>query len=224
MELIIQKEKSFFNQIGCPEFFGNSIYKGYFFPKALVTNKTYFIFQKNTLVAFRIIAYCIYTKHFGNGAYANYISYYVQFPNEKPFWYDNFLNKGSVIFHNKEEFFKYQIDNKTCVDLNWVTSIEMFPKLKDGNSISLRNNVWYWNDKIGTSNCDLAAYFKHFLVFNNKLYIYTEDNSFFVSKEECIKNQINGMEIIDFDDDTTENYEVVETTYKKVHILRFIEE
>lgn len=199
------------------------------FPNNLEFNKTYYKLDNSgkRLIAFRILAYAVYSR------LTTYelieLSYLVQFPNEQPRWINGFIGKNCHIFASKEDFLHHQITGKNQVYLNWSCSTYVFRSLKRINAISFWGKVYAWST---TQNCptnDFAPTFTRFLVTKDTLLVQIRDTTCgygktYLTKEECIQDHIDGLEIIEFAEEPIEMNITILPNTKVTHTLRFIEE
>ena len=199
------------------------------FPRALEFKRTYYMYKNNRLIAFRIVAYALFsrlTTYRKTG-----LSFLVQTPNEPIQWIEEFIKPNTKVFADVESFMEHQVTGKGNISLDWTMSPNMFPFLKDWHNISLKGKVWCWNDETKCPRNDFSPLFTSFLVYENNLFVLFPKQGFlsrdyYLSKEDCVKSRLDGMEIIDFDDsDTIFECEIqITSTRKKIHTLRFLDE
>ena len=197
------------------------------FPRHLDFNRTYYKLYENKLLAFRILAYAVYSRlttsqHIG-------ISFLVQFPNEQPRWINDFLGKDSKIFESKEDFLEHQITGDKSVYLDWSCSTYVFRQLKGFNSISFEGKVYAWSNSRNCPTNNFKPTFTRFLVTQDTLFVQIKkyksgyDKTYF-TKEECVRDKIDGIEIVEFAEEPIEMNITILPNTKVTHTLRFIEE
>lgn len=224
MKFIYSFSDKWFQSLNAPQCKGESIiYDLVEIPLNIEFNKTYYRYYENKLVAFKILAYALYCDDIIRG-----LSYLVQMPNETPKWIKNFLTKSSTFFLNKEDFFQHQII-KSNVELEWESIRSIMPS-KGNMCSSFSKELWYWDTERNCSSNNIAPRISCFVVVDNNAYIYfNKDKQFkklYLTKEDCIKDSLNGLVIEEFDDTpiTIDLKINMAMNTKKVHTLRFIED
>lgn len=227
MKIELTHSSTLFDELQTPTCELDFIRETFDFPNKLQFNKTYYKLYENKLLAFRILAYAVYSKLTTHEHIT--LSFLVQFPNEQPIWKNGFLDKNSKIFDSKEDFLEHQITGDKSVHLDWSCSTYVFKEIKRFSSISFEGMVYAWsNSKNCPTNC-FAPTFTRFLVMNNFLYVQIKDikcgyGKTYLTKEECVQDRLNGLEIVEFAEEPFElNIEVLPNR-KVTHILRFIED
>lgn len=196
------------------------------FPTKLEFNRTYYMYEDNKLIAFRVLAYA-YTCVNSTLDIVE-LSYLVQLPNQQPCWKNLFLTTKSKVFNSPDDFIKHQSTGNCEIDLNWEIGRATFRDIAYAAVIGTRGNVWSWSN---TYNCpvnNFFARFDYFVVCEQGLFIgipksYGGDK-YYLSAEECIKDRLNGLEIIDFAEEPVKITINVLPNAPKIHTLRFIEE
>lgn len=191
-------------------------------PKNLVFNHTYYIYRNEELVAFRILAYSLCRED--NQRIE--ISYLTQLPNCKAKWLNSFINTNSVIFDSVEDFIKHQVTGKHNVYLNWSYFCNVFNLKHWETRTSFEGKVWVWDKYYNCPKNNFQPMFERLVVTENGLNVcfpIEHETKYYLSKEECIKDTLNALKIVDFND-------VIDWTFTssaqapKIHILRFVEE
>lgn len=189
------------------------------FPTKLMFNKTYYIYLNGRITAFRILAYAV-VDH-------NTISYLVQLPNKTPEWIKDFITRRTPIFDSVEQFIEYQSDSRIHASIEWWRAQSSFRELTYASVIGLRGKVWIWIN--GTPCLVQDPWINYFLVCENGVFIHTctkdkNNNKWYLSREECIKDNLNGLAIEDFSEEPVSIKINVLPNKPKIHILKFIEE
>lgn len=227
MKIELTQSAEFFDKLQVPTCELDFIRETFDFPNKLQFNKTYYKSYDNKLLAFRILAYAVYSK-LTTHEYIT-LSFLVQFPNEQPRWINGFLSKDSKIFDSKEDFLEHQITGDKSVYLDWSCSTYIFREIKGFNSISFEGMVYAWSNSRNCPTNNFKPTFTRFLVINNTLYVQIKDykcayGKTYLTKEECVQDRLNGLEIVEFAEEPFEiNIEVLPNR-KVTHILRFIED
>lgn len=202
------------------------------FPTELQFGKKYYKVEKgNKLVAFKILAYAVFTRYISHHEIKG-LSYFVQLPNSEPQWIEKFIQSDTAIFESKEAFLNHQVSGNCSIDLKWRIGRTAFTSLARAAVIGFYGKGWRWNTTTNRAHNDFYPRFEHLLVTKEGMKVYITKSGcgykdVFLTKAECVKNQLNGMEIEDFEED--EKGEVVvniniTTSKAKVHTLHFIED
>ena len=191
------------------------------FPKDLIFNATYYRYFNNKVTAFRILAYAINISC--------KISYLVQFPNKNPEWIEDFITRQTPIFDCVEQYIAHQSNNNDKVHLTWWRAKSVFDELAYASVIGLRNKVWAWDDNIGSPYKVSNPFIDYFLVCKDGCFIRTRKTgpsniTYYLSKEDCIREQLNGLVIDDFAEEPITLQINVLPNAPKIHTLKFIEE
>lgn len=176
------------------------IYDSFKIPTNIELGKTYYKLDGNNLIAFRILAFS-FGDTFEKGNCGRIISntyMYVQYPNETPKWEK--LNYNMTLFPSKEDYSLYMLDpkNKFEIEYNYLKFI--IP-----NTTYDYIYVWY---RGGCYNH--RAKIKHILYTPNGFFIGIFDNDFILynDKADCIANNINKVNVIDFEDTQTPSLDI----------------
>ena len=170
----------------------------------LKVGKTYYKLMGAKLQGFRILAITIESK-----LYDNDVNYLIQTPNQNAIWKRNYLNKGDVIFENKDDLLPYLQGNANLNVNNteWCSAINYFNTLKEFHNEPFGEiyHSWYINDKTKCP-CVGSTNIKYFLILDNSVEICLshDTNKYFKTKEECLANYLNGFTIDDFAEDVQE--------------------
>ncbi len=226
MKTTFTQSTNFFESISAPKVHADHICDGIQFPRNLKFNRTYYKYEENKLVAFRVLAYAYTCIHPSLDMYG--LSFLVQFPNQQPCWMNSFLTTKSKIFNSPDDFIKHQTTGNCEIDLYWEIGRCAFSNLAFAAVIGPKGSVWSWSD---TYNCpvnNFNAKFNYFVVCEQGLFIgipksYGGDK-YYLSAEECIKDRLNGLEIVDFAEEPVKITINVLPNTPKIHTLRFIEE
>lgn len=197
-------------------------------PIDLEYNKTYYKYDNDKITAFRILAWAVYKNY----VYSS-LAYLVQLPNEEPKWINNFIQSNSIIFTSKEQYFDYLVDSRNKHKFNWVSIYDVLDtKYKQTTysgacELEFKNVLWYWSNDKG---CPLSTsvYVEYFFGTENGIFIgaqkYGCNTTYYMSKEECIKANVNGLVISDFAEEPIKVTINILPNQPKIHTLRFIEE
>jgi hypothetical protein len=200
------------------------------FPTELRFGKKYYkVGSGNKLIAFKILAYAVYSTHKYYKEMG--LSFLVQLPNsEEPQWIENFIKQDTTIFESKEAFFEHQVNGNCSIDLEWRIGRTAFTNLARAAVIGFYGKCWYWNTTTNRPQNDFYPRFEHLLVTKEGMKVYITKSGcgykdVFLSQAECVKNKLNGMVIEDFEDEEELTINIKVTTSKaKVHTLHFVEE
>lgn len=185
---------------------------------SIITNltfgKLYYIFYDNNLIAFKLIAFSVREK-----------DYLMETPNGL-LWlnlniYKVFYTKGHYFDYlegkqNPIEFISQKID--LCNIPNFtLNTTELF-------KIELKTS-YKWDKSLGKP-IKICSRIYDILYTENGFVVYHElSNESFYSYQECLCSNLNGMKIVDFDEEeTTFHFNIKTETKSKIHVLRFVEE
>ena len=233
-DLICTKSLSIFNELNVPSCDLQKIQSGMKFPTKLQFEHIYYTYKNNKLIAFKVLAYCVYSRLTTYEKVG--LSFLVQMPNENAQWIEDFLQYDTMIFDSVDSFMSHQVYGNGNVSLGWEKACNVLTEFTTTfytNTLqckTLEYKLWKWSGiKMYPTN-NFIPYFKRCLFYKDSIYVYFPMKSLggddcFLSKEECVKSRLNGMEIVDFDEDKptiTINIDI--KTNKKIHTLRFLEE
>jgi hypothetical protein len=226
MKVKITQNHEFFNGMNAPSCNLETIPCNVKFPTHLCTGKIYYCMYDNKLTAFKILAYGVYStyrhyQHIG-------ISYLVQFPGEEPRWIKDFLKEDTRIFESKEDFLTHQNNGNHNVDLHWLSNVHL-REITHSNAICLVGKCYAWNKTRLMPYNEFLPCILHFMVIDDTLYICVSktcsDGKVYLSKEECVADNLNNLDIVEFADEPIIEVNVNFATERKVvHTLRFIED
>lgn len=209
-----------FEKINAPTY--NSRHIGLMeYPSFLQFNKTYYRFDIDKLTAFRVLAIA-----FERSDYNDYCHYLVQLPNQKPTWIRSFITKSSIVFANKTDVFDY-IGGNYNLNLNvklWFGAKTFFERFENFDHNYNLYAEWVW---IETKNLPIKqiSKVKHVVITEDSVNISIDlPNNAFATREECVKNHLNGFIIEDFAEDPIEIEITILPNKPKIHTLRFIED
>ena len=232
MQIKLTQNKDFFKGYNVPKCdLGYISDNELLFPTELRFGKKYYkVGNGNKLVAFKILAYSVYSHHKYYKEMG--LSFLVQLPNSEPQWIEKFITEKTTIFESKEAFFEHQVNGHCSIDLEWRIGRTAFTSLARAAVIGFYGRCWHWSDKTNTPRNDFYPDFEHLLVTKEGMMVCISKKSgiyeTFLSKEDCVKNKLNGMEIEDFEEEDEKEDLVINikitTTKAKVHTLHFIEE
>lgn len=197
MEIIFTKSSELISSFNCPIINSDLLYK-FIYPHWLELNKTYYRLQNTNLTAFRVLGISFtYYQH------SYFTSYLVQTPNNEPQWMFDFITPSSVVLSNKDDMFSYFDDKSINLNKpNWQTLSRLIYSLNsdlyDNGSCYFIRNCWTWN-KNKRAPERVKSGFNKVLLTKNSLIIQVELNDKqFLTKEECIANQLNDFVVNDF--------------------------
>ena len=232
MEIKLTQNKEIFNAYNTPScdltYISDDEIK---FPTELRFGKKYYkIGSGNKLIAFKVLAYAVYSRHTTYKEIG--LSFLVQLPNSESQWIKDFIGEKTTIFESKEAFFEHQVSGHCSTDLEWRIGRTAFSSLARAAVIGFYGKGWYWNTTTNKPHNDFYPRFEHILVTKEGMIVCISNytcgyNDTFINKTECVKNKLNGMVIEDFEDEENEylviNIEIT-SSKPKVHTLHFVEE
>lgn len=183
-------------------------------PANLKYNYTYYKYIRatNELKAFRVLAIALRTF---NGS----ISALVQFPNESPMWINDAF--ADPIFDTKESYFNYAAGYGVQSCLDWVCVRDLYPEYSYASVIGLKGHTWTWQE--GRAHTSSGAPIEYFLITDEGTFVCIGEGWYY-SKEECVKNHLNGLTIDEFAEEPVVIKTIVLPATQKIHTLRFIED
>ena len=227
MELKLTQNPYFFQKMNVPTCKLQYITDSLLFPKALEFGKVYYKVENNQLVAFKIAMYAVYSKLTTYNKVG--ISYLVETPGQDAVWVNDFITPDTIVYESKESFVQYQFNGRNNVDLVWKIGRCVFPTLARAAVIGLYGYAWAWDKNTNKPANFFYPNFHHFVVTADEVIGYIPQKNgiydeVYLTKEECVKTRLEGIEIVEFGDPAIEvNIKFTPTT-KVVHTLRFIEE
>lgn len=195
---------------------------GLYIPTHIEFSRTYYQYNDNNLIAFRILAMSI---GFFNGKET--LFYFIQTPNNKPIWIPNFLNEYSIVFSSTEHYLSYVAQQSKRLDLGFKDFFSAFKHLSSTSYTFEVKKTYVWND-IQKKPIACGTYMYYLLITENGITIgtdhYNKNGQGYANLDDCIKSHLNNMQIIDFNDECEITIHVQQNTTPKVHVLKFIEE
>lgn len=228
MKTTITQFEDFFESISAPEVGCTDEYitDSQKFPTKLEFNRTYYKYEGGKLVAFRVLAYAYTCVNKTLSIYG--LSYLVQFPNQQPCWKNSFLTQETKIFNSPNDFIMHQSTGNYDIDLCWEIGRSAFPDIAYAAVIGAKGKVWAWSEKYNRPVNDFNAKFCYFVVCEQGLLICVYESygktKYYLSAEECVKDRLNGLEIVDFAEEPVKITINVLPNTPKIHTLRFIED
>lgn len=221
-ELVITSDLSQFVNVPRLEgYMSNSVHYIYKarIPNNIVIGKTYYrIDTDGNLVAFRIKAFSIKQGHPTDG-----ITMCLVETPFKTFWSSNILS--FPIFNEKEDYYNYLASGQGAIKVEYA-----YLSNDCTHNFSMKK-TYYWNK--AQHRPQVTETNIHFvLVTDTKIYFgvdythvqYRQREMGYVSGEDCIKANIDGMKIIEFaEPKVTINLHIEEPKEPKVRVLRFID-
>lgn len=191
-------------------------------PKNLSIGKTYYhLTKEGNLIAFKIHAYT-----FIHGTYDATLYGLIQTPTETSWRCDVF---NGLIFENVEDYYTYLESGKG----NIIIEKQHFNEKGNDNDTSFRlYKTYYWNKSYQRPKVTNTRMWR-ILITDTHIYVevdythsqYCKRENGFSSAEECIKYNIDGMKIVDFDDPKViVNIQIEEPKTPKVRVIKFIED
>lgn len=191
-------------------------------PTNIEFNKTYYRYDNNNLIAFRILAIAIGEV---NNAAASF--YLVQTPNNEPIWTPNFLNENSILFSSTEHYLSYVAQQRKRLDLSFKSFYDAFKHLSSNQYLFEVDKTYVWDD-YHKKPIARRTYMYYLLITENGITIgtnhYNERGKGYANLDDCIKAHLHNMQIIDFNDECEITIHVQQNTTPKVHVLKFVEE
>ena len=191
-------------------------------PTNIEFNKTYYHYNNNNLLAFRILAMSIREVNDECGLF-----YLVQIPNNKPTWIPNFLNAKSILFSSTEHYLSYVAQQSKRLDLGFNPFYKAFTHLSSSKYVFELKSTYVWDDYY-KKPIARKTYMYYVLITENGITIgtdhYNENGQGYANLDDCIKSHLNNMQIIDFNDECEITIHVQQNTTPKVHVLKFVEE
>lgn len=196
------------------------------FPRLLRFGVTYYKYYNNKLVAFRILAYAVYSHTNERVG----LSFLVQLPNSKPQWIEDFITEKTTIFDSKESFLTHQVYGNADTKIDWTIGRVVFSELARAAVIGFYGRCWSWDNDTNKPHNKFYPRFKRLFVTDEGMSVYIpaktcgQFNDVFINREDCIKEKLNGMEIVEFAEEPMEINIKIYPNAPRVHTLRFIEE
>lgn len=224
MTLNVTTNVELFTNINCPKRKYNPtwICHSLLIPTNIEFNKTYYRYDNDNLIAFRILAMSI-----GEVNNKCVMFYLVQTPNNKPIWIPNFLYTNSILFSSTEHYLSYAAQQSKRLDLGFEQFYKAF-KHFSSNAYSFEVSKTYVWDNYYKKPIACKTHIYYLLITENGITIgtdhYNEKGKGYANLDDCIKSHLNNMQIIDFNDECEITIHVQQNTTPKVHVLKFVEE
>lgn len=199
------------------------------FPSRLCFGTTYYKYDNNKLIAFRILAYAVH----GNLLREKIgLSFLVQLPNSELQWIEDFITEKTTIFDSKESFLAHQVYGNADTKLGWEIGRLVFPELARAGVIGFYGRCWVWDNNTNKPINKFYPCFNRLFITDEGMFVclptkvtyLTHTLSMFTNQEDCVKDKLNGMEIVEFSEEPMEINIKIYPNAPKVHTLRFIEE
>ena len=193
--------------------YGNLSFEDNSIIKNLDFGKTYYMFFKDKLVAFKIRAFSVIKD-----------KYFIQTPNNV-MWVNL---RNYRLFNTKEEYFLY-LEGKCNPIVLETTLIDLcnIPTIVNrwNHSMELRN-CYKWDKGLGKPIKNTSYLYDVLFVGNGFVIYYELFEGSFDTYEQCVKANLNGMNVEDFDEEDgipTFTITIKAEIKPKIHTLRFIE-
>ena len=211
----ISKSKTPFEQMEVPEFNGSYIPIAFRIPTSVPYNQTIYMYVSSTneLKAVRIMAISFTFA-------CDRISALVQFPGDVPFWVNDIFK--NPMFKSKEHFFSYTMGCACPLDLNWKCVRDIYPSYCHAAVVSLKNYCWKWVNGAARNGVECPP-IEYLLINDEGTFVCIREN-YYTTQEECIKENLNGLVIDDFDDEVFAVKTITLPATQKIHTLRFVED
>ena len=217
-EVVFTTDFSVFKNIPCIKGNGGviSLYMP-MLPSNIVLGKTYYFLNEGDLMAFRIKAYTFIST----GTHCT-LSALVETP-QGTFWSTTILSRK--IFESVEDYYTYLASGKGLLNIN-----SQRLTLHGSTSLCFKK-TYYWN-KSCSRPMVTETRMHYILITDTKIYVgidythaqYGVKEQGFMSGEDCIKANIEGMKIIEFAEPQINiNITIEEPTEPKVRVLKFID-
>lgn len=177
--------------------------------------KTYYMYYKDKLIAFKIHAFSMLKE-----------DYLIQTPT--CFMWVNL--KYYRVFNKKEEYFLYLEGKCNPIQYNfeYPFCFTYFKYVKNSNIFSeyYLKNSFKWDKGLGKPKAEMSYVYDLLYTESGFIYYYDIIADSFTTYEECVQNNMNGMEVVDFEEEITPTITITfkTETKPKIHTLRFIEE
>lgn len=189
------------------------------FPKNIVLGKTYYTIINGNLVAFRIKAYC-----FTQSVCDTYLWSFVETANGFADWTNTIFRNH--IFASVEDYYNYLSSGVGNVKLEYSN----FSNLEENKGFRLKN-TYYWNKQNQRPQAtDTKLYYV--LIDEEHVYVgidythgqYGKLEQGYSNGEDCIKANIDGMNIIEFaEPNISFSIKIEEPKEPKIRVLKFID-
>lgn len=203
-----------FEKFGTPKFSGEYIHSDAKIPVNIEFNVTYYKYVSSTreLKAFRILAIALRNP-------AGDVCALVQYPNTSPNWVDHTFFRDPI-FESKQAYFNYAAGYGVAKVIDWCRAAEVYPHYHYASVVSLKDYTWTWEQGHPVHKCCPISYF----FINEDGAFACIGEGFYISREECIKDNLNGMTINEFTEEPFKIATIVLPATQQIHTLRFVEE
>lgn len=205
----------------------NMLTKNYKFPFELEFNRTYYKYDGEKLIAFRILAYTIDEKTFHDDKSS--LIFLVQLPNQPLQWLVDFIAPHIAIYKSVDDYVLSSGAN--CVHLCWQNWWCRF-KVRTLNNFLYFFDDEFWTIYQGVVRTSHGAYFNRFVVTEDGFFVNIGKDSYhneygekgiFLDKMSATKVLLKDMNVVDFENDTiTIKMNVLDNTPKLLKI-QFVE-
>ena len=225
-KLVVTTHMNFDNPYGVPmidESYATCIHGGWL-PSNLFIGKTYYhLTKEGNLIAFKIHAYTFVQLYSDATLYG-----LIQTPTETSWRADVF---NGLIFESVEDYYTYLETGKGNIIINRQNFNNDNSNSCFAKSFYL-DKTYYWNQSSQRPKVTHTRMWR-ILITDTHVYIevdymhhqYWTDEEGFSSPEECIKHNIDGMKIVEFDEPkVVVNVHIEEPKTPKVRVIKCIEE
>ena len=198
-------------------------------PNNLEFNKAYYAYNStnNLLYSFKILAMALKNDGFG-GNDVKFV-YLLQYPNGDTKW----TSLPANIFHSKEMFLEHNMGNKNgaidkCFYELYKNGIPFELSLYRTTNRLMFNCGWYWSSSRQQpiqSDCIINRFvITKDNIFIELLNINNSEHQLFNTKEDCASHKLNNTQIMEFADDTFNDFSIQIPQAKAEHkVLKIIE-
>ncbi len=188
-------------------------------PKNIVLGKTYYAIINGDLVAFRIKAYC-----FTQSVCDTYLWCFVETASGFADWTNTIFKNH--IFASVEDYYNYLSSGVGNIKLEYVN----FSNLAENKGFCLKNTYYWHKQNQRPQATDTKLYYV--LIDEEHVYVgvdythgqYGKLEQGFSNGEDCIKANIDGMNIIEFaEPNISFSIKIEEPKEPKIRILKFID-
>lgn len=214
-----------FNELGVPRCHHKNhwLSREYKFPFDLEFNKTYYKYDGEKLIAFRILAYTINDNTSYNCKTS--LIFLVQLPNKPLQWLEDFITPDIAVYQSVDEY--VMSGGANCISLGWQCWHYRFYVR------NVHDNTYFFNDEFWTINQgrvmnSQGAYFDRFVVTadgffvnigNDSYYSHYGEKGIFLDKMSATKVLLNNMNVVDFENEPiTIKMKVLDNTPKLLKI------
>jgi hypothetical protein len=200
-------------------------------------NKTLYMSErdeqgKTNLTAFRILAWAV-THRWDVNDYHFGISFYIQKPDKSATWvdwgvlpmdaYKTYYKPTKKLFWSVNDYLRYVNGETVAEPINW-TRVDCALDLESYNDrwYEVKRSYYWDGDDIKKKPSRLTY------IMGDASGVFVglkhQNSHYYNSKADCLKSRLDGIAIVDFDEEPHEIHIDVQPKGARVHTLRFVEE